>query len=158
VKLIEPALKQLKKDGDVFIKLWSYDMDGVYKVPFVPFDSFYVVLSQLDAYIGLAPLTTLPFNKSKSNLKFLEYSYQGIATVASDFGPYAGTIEDGETGLLVRDNRDWYNAIRNLIDDEAEHDRLVKNAKKFVENHYDIRENYKLWKQAIDEVLEGDKK
>ena len=109
----------------------------------------------MDACVGLAPIVPIPFNRSKSNLKFLEYSAQRIATVASNFGPYAGTIQDGETGLLVSDNKDWYDKIKYLLDHDDERNRIIENAYKYVKENYDISKNYILWKNAIDSVVSG---
>jgi glycosyltransferase involved in cell wall biosynthesis len=50
---------------------------------------------------ALAPLVDTSFNLAKSDLKFLEYSAAKLPCMASDVGPYRGTIKHGETGLLV---------------------------------------------------------
>jgi glycosyltransferase involved in cell wall biosynthesis len=153
--IIRKAVAKLVDDDDTFVKLWHIEL-GVpkaYKVPFVPFEAFYSMFSQLDACVGLAPIVAVPFNRGKSNLKFLEYSVQGIATVASDFGPYRETIEHEKTGLLVSDNREWYDAVRYLLDDDDVRNEMLANAQAFVKENYDIAENYKLWKAAIDEIL-----
>ena len=139
-------------DKDIFIKMWGMMMKGTYHVPGVEFRSFYQMLSQMDALVGLAPLVPHTFNRSKSNLKFLEYAAQGIATIASNFGPYADSIIDGETGILISDNRDWYDAIRTLMDDDDYRQKLVTNAQKYVKENYNLKDNYVHWKNAIDEV------
>jgi glycosyltransferase involved in cell wall biosynthesis len=73
-------------------------------------------LATLGFDIGLAPLSNSEFNKSRSALKFWEYSAGGAVTVASNLGPYASTILNGSTGLLV-DNQpeSWVQAIGKLI-------------------------------------------
>ena len=52
---------------------------------------------------GLAPLEDTPFNRAKSDLKFLEYSALGLPTVASRVTPYLGI--DAHGGVLA-DNSD----------------------------------------------------
>lgn len=155
ISLMTKALQQLAQDEDVFLKLWRIEagIKGAYLVPFVPFEAFYAMFSQLDAKVGVAPITAIPFNRGKSNLKFLEYSAQGIATVASDFGPYQETIEHDKTGLLISDNRDWYDGVRYLLENEDERLEMVATAQKFVKENYDASKTYILWKQAIDEIL-----
>lgn len=44
-------------------------------------------LSKIDFDIGIAPLAYHAFNKSKSDLKALEYAALGIPVVATDYGP-----------------------------------------------------------------------
>jgi glycosyltransferase involved in cell wall biosynthesis len=111
------------------------------------------MFGQVGTYIGLAPLSAIQFNRSKSNLKFLEYTAYNAVTVASDFGPYKNTIEDGVTGVLVSDNRDWYDKVRELLDDEDLYNTILANAKKLVKENFDISKNYVLWEKAIKEVM-----
>jgi len=155
VSLMLPALKEVAKRNDVFIKLWQIktDIPEAYQVPYVPFAAFYQMFSQLDGYLGLAPLTTVFFNKSKSNLKWLEYTVHGMATIASKVGPYADSIEDGKTGILIEDNHDWLDAINYLLDNPEKHAELVKNAMDVVKEKYDMAKNYVMWENAIKDVL-----
>lgn len=51
--------------------------------------------------IGIAPLTDTEFNRSKSHIKWLEYSALGLTTVASNVGEYTQSISQGNTGLLA---------------------------------------------------------
>lgn len=157
VEILRPAMQRLVRDEDVFVKFWKMDVGipEIHQVPFVPLEAYYSMLAQVDAVIGLSPLVYVPFNKSKSNIKFLEYTAQGMATIASNFGPYADTIEDGETGILIDNNRDWYDKIRFLLENDDERNRLAENALKLVKEEYDIQKNYILWKNAIDEVMQS---
>lgn len=155
VMLIKPAIQELAKDKSIMIKMWDYDLkiDGVYRVPYVTYQCFYQMFSQLDGYIGLAPLTTAPFNKYKSALKFLEYTAHNMVTIASKFSPYGEVIEDGVNGLLVEDNKDWYDKIRYLLDNKEVYDKLLVNAKYLISEKYDMSKNWVLWKNAIEEIL-----
>lgn len=79
--------------------------------------------------IGIAPLEDNPFNLHKSDIKFLDYSALGLATVASKTEAYAHTIINQETGLLVENSPEaWFNALRQLIDSEETRARLAENA------------------------------
>jgi len=156
--LVRKAFLKLVKDDDCFVKLWSMDVPGAHKVPLVQFEAFFPMYGQLDIDIGLAPLAPNNFNRCKSNLKFLEYSALRTPTIASDFGPYKDVIKNNETGLLVGNVKDWYGAIRMLIDDVAERERLGNAAYEFVKENYDIDKNCVYWGQAIKQVLgRGDK-
>jgi glycosyltransferase involved in cell wall biosynthesis len=155
IALIIPAIEKLVKDKSIIVKLWDFDsnISGIYRVPYVTYQCFYQMFSQLDCYIGLAPLTTVPFNKYKSGLKFLEYTVHNMVTVASAFSPYDDVIVDGETGYLIKDNRDWYDRIQYLLNNPEEHQRILINAKKFVKENFDISKNWIYWKNAIEEII-----
>lgn len=165
LKIMGDGIFDLAQDDRIQLKMWCgfkqgtqepiFDVPGAHTIQLVPFEAFYPMFSQMDADVGLAPIAAIPFNRGKSNLKFLEYTAQGAVTVASSFGPYKDTIVDGETGVLVSDNREWYDATMWLIEEPEERARILANARTFVKENYDISKNYKLWKTALDEVLEG---
>lgn len=66
--------------------------------------------------LAIAPLVDAPFNRSKSDLKFMEYAACGLPTVASRVVPYSGSVRDGEDGLLVdNDAESWFRAVQSLV-------------------------------------------
>lgn len=78
---------------------------------FIPW--FRAISGNFDA--AIAPLVEAPFNRSKSDLKFLEYAACGLPTVASRVVPYSNSVRDGEDGLLVdNDAESWFQAVRSL--------------------------------------------
>jgi len=156
IALLKPALTRLAKDDDVYIKLFSADLKSpnTYTVPFVTISDYYKMLAQLEGVISVAPLAAVPFNKYKSNLRWLESSWQGMAVIASNFGPYQ-CIEHEKTGILVDHPNEWYDWIRYLLENEEFRLELVKNAQSEIREKYDISKNYILWKNAIDEILES---
>jgi glycosyltransferase involved in cell wall biosynthesis len=163
IGVAEKSIAALAKNQDIVVKMWCgfdpktykpiFDFPGAQTIPLVPFEAFYAMFSQVDAHVGLAPLSAVPFNRSKSNLKFLEYTVQGLVTIASDFGPYRETMENDQTGILVSDNRDWYDAVMDILKDDDKRNRILTNAQELVKEKYDIEKNYLLWKNAIDELL-----
>jgi len=106
--------------------------------------------------IGLCPLTDCKFNQSKSNLKFLEYSMAGAATVATRLTPYE-CVEDGKDGLLVNpgDTEGWYKAIKTLIDNQSLRKELVANAREKVCEQYSWQSQNKrnLWLDAFKRLV-----
>jgi len=78
--------------------------------------------------IGVAPLLDTPFNRHKSDLKFLEYTGLGLPGVYSDLEPYR-TVVDGSTGLVRRnDVAAWSEAIVRLAQDAELRDRMRTRA------------------------------
>ena len=104
--------------------------------------------------IGIAPLIDDEFNRSKSNIKWLEYSLKGIPTIASDVEPYK-TIEHGKTGFLVKD--DWYEVLTELLNDKSKRKQIAQNAKKEVLKNWSYHKKGKMWRKAFT-VLKSNKK
>jgi len=162
IHIAQRGFEQIAADEDLIFKMWcgldyksgkpSFDIKGTEVIQLVPFEAFFQMFSQMGVTVGLAPLAANKFNCGKSNLKFLEYTAQGAVTVASAVGPYKDTIEDGVTGLLVEDNRDWYERVRELIDDPAYRAEILANAQDLVQKEYNIETNYVLWEKAIREI------
>jgi glycosyltransferase involved in cell wall biosynthesis len=65
--------------------------------------------------IAVAPLVDSPFNRCKSDLKFLEYAACGLPVVLSRVTPYSLTVRHGEDGLLTdNDDESWFRALESL--------------------------------------------
>lgn len=79
--------------------------------------------------IGIIPLVDDSFNKSKSNLKFLEYSALEMAIVVSDVMSYKNVAKQGVNSIVVNNNTEsWISAIENLIDNENLRMSISKSA------------------------------
>ena len=96
--------------------------------------------------VGIAPLIRDNFSASKSAIKWLEYSMSGIATIAEDFGPFK-CIRNGEDGYLA--NRNWEELIDNLMQDESERERIVRNAQERIRKEFSIENEVYNWANLI---------
>jgi len=107
-------------------------------LPFVGYDAYAAALGALAPDILIAPLDRSRTSMSKCPIKYLDYSIAGAAGVYSDMPPYAQTVADGKTVLLVCDDAvtAWAAAIARLIEDEALRRSIVRAARR------DIQENY----------------
>lgn len=113
--------------------------------PGVDYEDYPMTLTALAPDIGLAPLVDINFNQSKSNIKWLEYTMAGAATIASNLPPYQ-TIQHGLTGLLVTEDNPirgiradplrWDQAITELIEDVPFRKQLVSNAQAEVRDRW----------------------
>ena len=65
-------------------------------------------------HIGLAPLNDTPFNRSRSDVKFLEYAVHEVVPVVQFSAPYASSVKHGETGLLFENTKDLLNQLELL--------------------------------------------
>ena len=94
------------------------------------------------------------FNRSKSNIKWLEYSLKGIPTVASNVEPYK-CIENDKTGYLCDKPEDWYETLSMLIKSPQKRKNVAESASTEVKNNWDYRGKGKLWKDAFNGVLKS---
>lgn len=82
--------------------------------PFVDWRELPALLASVD--INLAPLRESVFNRAKSENKWVEAALVKIPTVASDTGAFQEMVENGRTGILCRNEQEWLEALRALID------------------------------------------
>jgi hypothetical protein len=79
--------------------------------------------------INLAPLEPDNiFCAAKSELKYFEAALAGVPTIASPVGRLGRAIEHGRTGLLAADDAEWYEALRQLLDDAPLRRRMGRDA------------------------------
>jgi glycosyltransferase involved in cell wall biosynthesis len=89
--------------------------------------------------LAIAPLVDNAFNRSKSDLKWLEYSICGIPAIFSDVAPYREAITPGVDGWIVKnDTASWVGAIERLLRDDEARLALAKNAFDTVRGKYCI--------------------
>jgi glycosyltransferase involved in cell wall biosynthesis len=156
VSLIAPALRQVlqlhKKVGRVRVVSMGCpvpELEGLagytHIASVAPMD-YPHALSSLRVDIGLAPLHDTPFNQAKSDIKYLEYSATGAATIASPLAPYKASIQE-DRGVLVHGNTadDWAVAIGRLIDDPNLRQRLATNAYEWVHGERSIEAAAHKW-------------
>jgi glycosyltransferase involved in cell wall biosynthesis len=60
------------------------------------------------------PLEDTPFNRAKSDLKFIESAACRVASLASEVA-YADSIDDGTTGLIFRDPEELRVRLLRLV-------------------------------------------
>ena len=81
--------------------------------------------------ISFMPLSDTPFNRAKSDLKFIEASSYRVAALASPI-VYAGSIRHEETGLVFHDADELWQALMRLVDLPSFTRRLAENARSYV--------------------------
>ncbi|MBI1745626.1 MAG: glycosyltransferase [Acidobacteria bacterium] len=110
--------------------------------------SYPETLYSLALDIGLIPLVDNAHNRSKTLLKFLEYSALPIPSVISRVGPYQAVPAD--CGLLVENKfGKWVQAIKRLIDGAPEREALRRRAHEHVKASFDIADHTAPWLEAI---------
>lgn len=97
--------------------------------------------------IGIAPLVDNHFNRSKSDLKFLEYGAASVPCVASDISTYTRSIRHGENGFLASTGEQWAEHLTKLIEDASLRERIAVEARKTAEGRF-IDKQIGLWEKA----------
>lgn len=89
------------------------------------------LIAQAD--INLAPLEDTIFNRSKSEIKWIEAALVRVPTVASKLGAFEIMIENGKTGILCENTQQaWYEGLQKLIENENQRKGIGQNAYDFV--------------------------
>lgn len=100
--------------------------------------------------IGLIPLVEDTFNKSKSHIKFLEYSALGVANVCSQGATYSTIAKNRKNSLVVENTEEhWYQALKELILDADLRCRLAKEARREVLENFTVQSNSDCYKSVI---------
>jgi glycosyltransferase involved in cell wall biosynthesis len=166
VKLILPAMSKLmKKYKNLHLEFigvvqknkvqetfagYGFDDDSLNRIAIVgateTFKEYPEWLSERPWDIGLAPLVDSRFTRSKSHIKWMEYSMYKIPTIASKVYPYwmelkgRRTIEHGRTGLLCKPS-EWESAIEKLILDKELRLKLGENAYNEVKTYWQYKDS-----------------
>jgi glycosyltransferase involved in cell wall biosynthesis len=99
----------------------------------------------------LAPIEENIFNKVKSQLKVIEAGFHHKAIIAQDFGPYkidlinaiqyGGGFDETANGILIdtrKNHKDWYNALKKLIQNPEMISVLQENLHNSVKDLYSM--------------------
>ncbi len=93
-------------------------------------EDYYSFLETID--IGLAPLNETAFNRSRSDVKFLEYAVSGVVAVVQELAPYREAVQDGKTGFFFRNQDDLISILDKLVGDRDLMSRMAKEARAYV--------------------------
>jgi hypothetical protein len=105
----------------------------------------------LPADIGLCPLQYNDHTLGKSDVKFIEYTINGAAVVASNHSVYNRTIVHGETGLLAGSDREFLWCVEELVRDPKLRRTLVANAQEYVRKERGLKQLQEEWKAAVSD-------
>jgi hypothetical protein len=100
--------------------------------------------------IGLAPLVTNEFTLGKSDIKFIEYSIAGAATIAQNNSVFNRSIIHGETGLLVGSPSEMIDAVKLLMLKPKLRKTLVANAQQYIRENRGEDQLRSEWLAALD--------
>jgi glycosyltransferase involved in cell wall biosynthesis len=100
--------------------------------PTCDYDTYLRILGGSE--VCFMPLGDTPFNRAKSDLKFIEASACRVATLASTV-VYSDSVEDGRTGLLFRDPTEFHAGLLRLVAMPDLARSLGDTARQYVADH-----------------------
>ena len=110
-----------------------------YDGQFVDYEKYLQTLRESD--IALLPLLDNEFNRSKSDLKFIECGACGAAVLASSV-VYPKTVKDGVTGLIYHDKKEFAQKLQLLIENRVKRYELATAAYEYVKNNRLLSQHY----------------
>lgn len=142
---------QFKSFGSQLAKRFFDKVDAEF-VPWIRPNLFYSIFAKHPIDIGMVIVNDTVFNRAKSNIKWLEYSYYNIPTIARNIPPYGDTIVHGSTGLLYNDGNGLYLGLCRLIEDPLYRAALAGQAQRHVLKNYTIQDHAYLWRDAYQKA------
>ena len=131
----------------------------VYDGKFVPYAKYQKALHTSD--IALLPLRDNEFNRTKSDLKFIECAGHGVTVLASPT-VYERTVVDGCTGCIYRSPEEFSEKLAHLIEDADYRHAIARAAYGYVKEnrllsqHYMERVEAYRWMAAHQDELEAE--
>ncbi len=100
--------------------------------PLCDYETYQSLLSASE--ISFMPLLDTPFNRCKSDLKFIEAASHRVVALASPV-VYGGSIIDGQTGVLFRDGQELEQRLSRLVANPDIARGIGDSARSFVAKH-----------------------
>ncbi len=97
--------------------------------------------------VAIAPLEISAFNSAKSRLKVIEASAVGVPWVASPRTEYRRFHAESQAGILADRPKDWYKAVKQLMDDEVLRKELGERGREYMRTQT-IEANSWRWLEA----------
>jgi len=149
--LVKKALKWAGRQKDVEVYIWGFDKPPGYSNYTMPWvDSLEDYRKGLGSFdIGLAPLQNNDWNKSKSDVKALEYAMAGALPVVARTEAYSPWWRDQDWPYTAQTEGEWEEIIRHLVKNRDEIKEGAMAAYIYTCEHRTIQHEIDAWKEAI---------
>ncbi|MFV2044530.1 MAG: glycosyltransferase, partial [Anaerolineales bacterium] len=106
--------------------------------------------------LAIAPLEDTLFNRYKSDIKFLDYSALGIATLCSRVRAYDGSVRHQVTGYLAEnDPQAWYEGLEHMLQDDEGRVGMASQAQEYVFSERTLQRRASEWWEAMKTILDS---
>lgn len=119
--------------------------------PFFGHPTFEWHLMALGCHMSFYPWADIAFNAGKNNLCWQQWSAIEVPGVYPAMEPYQNVIH-GETGLIAGSKEGWFECINKLTRDKPLRRRIARQARREVEEKWDINRGIELWKGAYENL------
>jgi len=110
---------------------------------------------------AIIPLEDQPFNKYKSEIKYIEFSQLGVPVLVKDMLPYSAVVTGGKDAWTYKTPEEFAKRLREMIEDiksgGKKGKKMVKRSQKWVKENRDIKENteelVELYKSILPEEV-----
>ena len=163
MKIIEPALRAINtKYGMQRVRFVFF---GGNRVDFkteadvrvidtgVTYAAYLPAIRRFGIDIGLGPLDDSEFNRAKSDLKWLDYTAVGAASILSNVTPYGEAKEKGLALVVDNDTASWTAALERLIEDAAYRQQLALGSYEYLLQYATQESQAYQWVDVIRQVL-----
>lgn len=143
LKMVVPVLEKLARIRKVKI-LIICNQKPYFNIPnleFVYWSKEKEVEDLLKIDIGIMPLENDAWSKGKCGFKVLQYMSLAIPVVASPVGVNNSIVENSKNGYLCDTEKEWLNALLDLIDHPETRSEFGLAARRKVENNYSVIAN-----------------
>ena len=121
---------------------------------FIGLSTYPIKLAALNLDIAICPLDNSEFNRAKSQLKWSEFSSIKVPSVCSKLEPYE-CVEDGDTGMLAKDDDEFFNKLCELIDNKELREKIASNAYDKNYEDFNLEKNAVLWVEAYEQARDS---
>ena len=115
------------------------DRKDQYKGRYVPYDVYSETLHTAD--VAFLPLHDTPFNRCKTDLKFIESAGHGAVVIASPT-VYEGVVRDGETGLIYHNPQQFKECLSAMIVNHEQRTNIARAAYDYVRGERLLSQHY----------------
>lgn len=150
-KLIRRAFEWASAQKDVEVVTLGYDPRWNFKYTALPWTTDLSGYRQAMQYldVGVCPVNATPFARGRSDVKWLEYSMGGAASVVADLECYE-TVPC-ELALKAADAAGFYKQIRHLVQHRDEAAEMAAAARAHVLEERTVERNIDKWLEAIEQ-------
>ena len=110
-----------------------------YDGQFISYEDYEEAIRSSD--IALLPLRDNEFNRSKSDLKFIESAANGAVALASPI-VYSSVIKDGTTGFIYHNGREFISKLNTLIKNKNLRRKVAEEAYSYVRHERLMSQHY----------------
>lgn len=165
VNVLLPAwLEVVKKHPKVTLTTIGMPMDDLNDVPGIEqregagnFYKWIELWKTFDYDAAVMPLADIPFNESKSNIKWQEAAMAKLPVVASNVGPYGRSIFSSKTGFLAKDTAQWVRFLNDLIEQPNLRRKIAEQAYKEVLAKWTVDRIVPKYQAFVKGVLSSDR-